>query len=98
MISDEQKQALFLDLHRAIEESALNAVKQIESTKDVSLPYPPNGGLSENEQAGISKLILNPTTENYCRCRLVSNFPFTFFNRWCFRPLRSSGVLERPDT
>lgn len=64
MISDKQKQALFLDLHRAIEESAINVVEQIRSTKDVSLPYPPNGGLSDNELAEINQLNLNPAAES----------------------------------
>ena len=52
MISAQQKLALFLDIHRAIEEAATEALAQAASPTESSISYPPNGGLSERTGVG----------------------------------------------
>ena len=67
MISEQQKLALFLDIHRAIEEAASEALAQAASPTEFSIAYPPNGGLSEEEMFVLGNLPFSPVLESALR-------------------------------
>jgi hypothetical protein len=61
VLSPAQLDALFLEVHRAIEDSARYATNPL--VPDGTLPqltYPPNGGLSDEERAALAGLASRP--------------------------------------
>jgi len=58
-ISDDHRQLVLVELHRAIQASAAEAVTKL-GTKDVAeTTYPPNGGLNASEVAALRGLSLD---------------------------------------
>ena len=55
MLADAKREALLVEVHRAIEEAATQAAEAIAGVTPVPDPaYPPNGGLSEAEASLIT--------------------------------------------
>lgn len=61
MLTDKQREALFVEVHREIEAAAARAADVIAGLKPATdLAYPPNGGLSPEESASLSGAISRP--------------------------------------
>ena len=60
MIPPPIRQALFLEIHRAIEEAAKACVASILSPDEATLAYPPGGTLTETERAALRQLAVSP--------------------------------------
>jgi hypothetical protein len=81
MLKHEQKQALLVECHKAIEESASHAVDRLEG-KDDELTYPPNWGLSAAERDALNSILINPSLKSALRKVIAnaSSYPlFHFF-------------------
>jgi hypothetical protein len=66
MISQREKDALFIEIHRAIEDAATRTAAALRAgTMDLS--YPPNAGLSAAERAALESLSVTPDLETALR-------------------------------
>ena len=73
MLAEEQRQALLVDLHRSIEESASETVEWLRAGADEPfLSYPPNGELSEEEWRALEGLVSTDVVATGLR-KLVAN-------------------------
>lgn len=79
MISEQQKQALFLEIHRAIEEATILAVDQAVSGQVTNLAYPPNGGLTEKEKSVLAKLSIDSNQKSALRKIIADAASFPIF-------------------
>jgi hypothetical protein len=80
-LSDINVKALLLDLNQDVEEYAEATVKNIFEDRNFdSLTYPPNGGLSDAEQAELEKLANNENLKNALRKILADNAAGVIFN------------------
>ena len=58
MLTEKQRDALLLELHRAIEESADDAAQSLRPGGEPRQPYyPPNGGLTDAEHNALAGLL-----------------------------------------
>lgn len=64
MISDKQRKALFINLHRAIDEAVTYTIDNLTTPKDLNLAYPPNSGLTEEEIKAVEALQMDQTLKN----------------------------------
>ncbi|WP_420630431.1 hypothetical protein [Candidatus Leptofilum sp.] len=67
MISEQQKQALFVEIHKAIEEATVLAIERFSLGQEADLAYPPNGGLTEKEKSELTKLSINSNQKSALR-------------------------------
>lgn len=67
MISEKQKHALFIEIHKTIEEATVAAVEGLSSLPNLQLAYPPNGGLSDEEKSALAKLSISSVQKNALR-------------------------------
>ena len=67
-LSDSNRKAFLLDLHKMIEETAkTTAASIIDGTIPENLGYPPNCGLSKDEATAVSNLTKVPNIESALR-------------------------------
>ena len=64
MIEKQIRDALFLEIHKAIEESAQSVVSQLQSS---GLSYPPGAELTPDEMAALSSLTLSEAAKSGLR-------------------------------
>ncbi|WP_431127612.1 hypothetical protein [Flagellimonas flava] len=80
-LSERNAKILMLDIHQDIEEYANATVEQILDNKEFDfLPYPPNGGLTENEICALKKLENNPDLKSGLRKIIADNTAGVLFN------------------
>jgi hypothetical protein len=83
-LSIKNRNTLLVSLHQLIEESANNIVNNIFNGRIKGLiTYPPNGGLTEQEEKAISQIENSDTLKSALRKILASNTGdvyFDFFN------------------
>jgi hypothetical protein len=72
MLNDAQRLALFLQMHRSIEEAATKMASQVMSADAPQLLYPPNAGFNRAETQAISKLRAIPGLESALRKVIAS--------------------------
>ena len=70
-MTDEQRQAFFLDIHRTIEETATRTAAALRSGT-LRLMYPPNGGFTSAEQEALGSLQVSPVLESALRKVIAS--------------------------
>lgn len=63
MIKRREKEALFIEIHRAIEDAASRTAAALR-TGGVDLSYPPNAGFSPAEQSALESLNVTPDLES----------------------------------
>ncbi|MCC8358910.1 hypothetical protein [Salinimicrobium sediminilitoris] len=74
MLSEHNRNTLMLFLQQKIEEKAENIVDQLEKGEMTdSLTYPPNGGLTEEENLSLQNLKNDPTFKSALRKILADN-------------------------
>lgn len=57
MLSEQQRSALLMEIHKSIEE----AITVAANPANAKINYPPNGGLLEEERVALTQIALNPT-------------------------------------
>lgn len=73
-LSEHNRNTMMLFLQQKIEEKAANIVEQIEKGETTDfLTYPPNGGLTEEENLSLQKLKNDATFKNALRKILADN-------------------------
>jgi hypothetical protein len=72
MLTKAQRRALFLEMHRSIEEAASRAASGLVSSHLPSPFYPPNAGLTEEEAEAVQGLMPSPALENALRKLIAS--------------------------
>jgi hypothetical protein len=65
-MTEQEKEALFIEVHRAIEEAAASTAAALRN-QDIGLSYPPNAGLSPAEQQALASLPATPDAESALR-------------------------------
>jgi hypothetical protein len=60
MLTDQQRNALFVEVHREIEAAAVKASDAIAGLRPVDIVYPPNGGLTPSEHAALAAGLRGP--------------------------------------
>lgn len=79
-LSEENRKTLLLSIHQAIEEAANTSAEQIENGQlDQMIHYPPNGGLSEEEQQELRQLQGNDVLKSAIRKVIASSSANAFF-------------------
>ena len=66
MLTQREKEALFIEIHRAIEDAAARTAAALRAGA-VDLAYPPNAGLSPAEQAALQSLKVTRDLESALR-------------------------------
>ena len=66
MLTQRDKESLFIEVHRAIEAAATRTAAALR-TGALELTYPPNAGLSPAEQAALESLHITPDSESALR-------------------------------
>ena len=80
MLSPAQRDALFLEVHRTIEEAARDAVDALAPAGEPPvLSYPPSAGLSSEERAALAGLAATPETASGLRKLIADAIATTFF-------------------
>jgi hypothetical protein len=79
-LSDNNRNALLLSLHKLIEEYADTQAKSIFQGEKSSVSYPPNGGLSEAEEQALKQLQGNELLMTALRKLFASNSAGVFFS------------------
>jgi hypothetical protein len=79
-LSDNNRNALLLSLHKQIEESADAAAKAIFDGMPVSIVYPPNSGLTVDEEHALAQLKGNEPLMTGLRKLFASNTATVFFS------------------
>ena len=80
MISEQQKQVLFLEIHRAIEEATILAVDQVVSGQVTNMAYPPNGGLTDKEKFALGKLSIDSNQKSALRKIIADAASYPIFH------------------
>jgi len=83
LLSNDNKNALLLSLHKLIEEHANATATAIFQGKQISISYPPNGGLTEAEEQALALLKGNDQVMAALRKLFANNTAevfFSFFN------------------
>ncbi|HYF39826.1 MAG TPA: hypothetical protein VD930_09070 [Gemmatimonadales bacterium] len=82
MISEQEKAALFTEVHRAIEEAAASAAAAVRS-QEVQLSYPPNAGFSPAEQRALASFPAAPEAESALRKIIADAASVPLFRLFC---------------
>jgi hypothetical protein len=82
MRAKKQRDALFLEIHKLIEQAAVDAVEGL-ATSNSRLTYPPNGGLTEEEQTEVARLDLNPILKIALRKIIADAASVPIFHLFC---------------
>jgi hypothetical protein len=72
MLTETQRRALFLEMHRNIENAAGRVAAQLTSREGLQLSYPPNHGLTDNEISALRNLNVGPGLESAFRKAIAS--------------------------
>lgn len=83
MLSPSQKRTLFMELHRAIEESARVTVQSLSSAAGPNISYPPDGKLSVDETAALGKLVGTPDLDSGLRKLIADAAFYPIFHLLC---------------
>lgn len=82
-LSDNNRNSLLLTLHKQIEEQADATARAVFHGTQLSMTYPPNGGLTATEEQALAQLQGNEQVMTALRKLLASNSAdvfFSFFN------------------
>ena len=82
MITKAQQDALFMDVHRAIEESARKAASAVCDSR-VDLNYPPGVSLSSREESAIASVQGSPDLESALRKVIANAASSPLFRLFC---------------
>lgn len=97
-LSESNKQILLVNLHETIDEySRLNANHLQHNRLTNLVNYPPNGALTEQEQAEITKLAGNEILKSALQKILASNTADVFFNFFTLLDGTSDPLLAASD-
>jgi hypothetical protein len=72
MLTEIQRRALLLDMHRSIEEVSTKVASQLVSSTRPTLVYPPNAGLNSAEAQAVGQLKAIPGLESALRKIIAS--------------------------
>src|SRR5687767_9568842 len=79
MLTHEQRLALFLEMHRNIEEAAAEAASQLMNSSPPDLVYPPNHGFTSEEELALARLPASPALESALRKVIASGASVPLF-------------------
>lgn len=80
-LSEQNRMALLLSLHREIEEHAHHSANHLlHGRSNELIQYPPNGGFTQAELDALSKLTGDETLRDALRKAFASNTAEVFFN------------------
>lgn len=83
-LSDENRDTLFVSVHKSIEESANTDANHIfHGRVDQLINYPSNGGLTADEQSALQELKGNEVLRSALRKVLASTAAGVFFDFFC---------------
>ncbi len=99
MLKDIDRNALFHEMHRSIEEAATVAVNQL-TAGEPQLTYPPNHGLLPDELAALDAIPKTPAMERALRKLIADAAAYPIFHLLCLTdgvsdPTEVSDVDER---
>ena len=74
--------AVLVEMHRVVEETAEQVLKEIKQPENVAITYPPvtNSMLTQAEQAALEHLKLSPELDNALRKIMIDAISFPLFH------------------
>lgn len=82
MMTEQEKEALFIEVHRYIEDAATSTAAALRAGR-VGILYPPNGGLTDAEQAALESLKVTPDLESALRKVIADAASSPLFHLFC---------------
>src|SRR5205823_11394396 len=83
MLTEYQRKALFLEIHRAIESNATYVAGKLSAAQPPGLCYPPNGGFTDAEQRALRQLPAGKDLESALRKVIASAAYGPLFRLFC---------------
>ncbi|HYG83059.1 MAG TPA: hypothetical protein VD861_21865 [Pyrinomonadaceae bacterium] len=82
MMTEQEKEALLIEVHRYIEDAATRTAAALRAGS-VGILYPPNGGLTDAEQAALASLTVTPDLESALRKVIADAASIPLFHFFC---------------
>jgi hypothetical protein len=92
LLDDIDRNTLFHEMHRTIEEAATTAAREL-MTGAAEVAYPPNGGLLPDEIAALASIPRTPELESAPRKMLADAAAYPLFHLLCL----ADGVADPPE-
>jgi hypothetical protein len=80
MLPEEMRDALLIEIHRSVEESATQTAGDLVGSGKITLSYPPNNGLTAEEAAALKALPAIPQLESAFRKVIADAAFYPMFN------------------
>jgi hypothetical protein len=82
-ITETQKQALLLEIHQSIENTAKQVIESLSLGKSPILSYPPNSHLTTEEETSLTEIKSNKILQNALRKIITDAAQAPFFHFFC---------------